>query len=211
MSRIDQVGGSDGVPAVALFPAHASTHLHDRLRQGTRVAHERVEAAFDLTAATNGRDSYVAGLIKLHRAYAGLIRALSSLPPQPTANAAALAQVSLDRLDADLAALNAGASGDDTLTISIPGADGVLGCEYVMRGSSLGGLVIFKLASNRLGVTQQHGGQFYFGDGPDTKTRWQEFQARLATEDALGSRADRVVEGALKTFAYFELALSANH
>lgn len=53
----------------------------------------------------------------------------------------------------------------------------VVGCLYVLEGSTLGGQFISKLLRQRLGITQETGGRFFTGYADQTGARWREFGA----------------------------------
>jgi len=190
-----------------------ATSLHTRLRQETRVAHERVEQAFDLPSATGQVETYVAALTMMHSAYCELWRELDRLSNNTITGVegqatALVAAVRIERLQEDLRTFGTVAATLPTPPFTLEDSDEALGCEYVMRGSALGGLVILKLAVANLGVTELQGGQFFYGDGHATKAIWSAFTDRLSHREAQGQEADRIVRGGVKTFELFEAALS---
>ena len=198
----------DGRAGLDLAP-HRS--LHDRLRQETRAAHEAVEQAFDMVRATETVDTYVAAMMKMHAAYAGVHAALQAMPSASGADAARSAKLAAERILGDLAFFGAHPGGIAPSQMTLRDAGEALGCEYVMRGSSLGGLVIFKFAATRLGITKEHGGSFFYGEGDATKSRWLDFQSRLSKVRDDDSFGDQVVLGALKTFDHFAMMLGERH
>ena len=57
--------------------------------------------------------------------------------------------------------------------INSPGA--LIGCFYVLAGSSLGGRVIFRQLQISLAVDEQNGAKFFAGHGEQTMDKWHEF------------------------------------
>lgn len=51
----------------------------------------------------------------------------------------------------------------------------LIGCLYVLEGSTLGGRVIYKQLQNALKLNQQTGGRFFAGHGELTMPMWQAF------------------------------------
>jgi heme oxygenase len=182
--------------------------LRSRLKQETRMAHERVEQAFDLSSATGQVETYIVALTMMHGAYCGLRRELGRLSDNAMVEAEGEAATRVDRLRKDLRAFGVVAAPLPATPFTLEDSDEALGCEYVMRGSALGGLVILKRAIANLNVTEQQGGQFFYGDGQATKAIWSAFTDRLSHRAAQGPEADRIVRGAIKTFELFEGALS---
>lgn len=81
----------------------------------------------------------------------------------------------MDDLAADLAFLDLPppAPAWDGPLIDSPGA--LIGCFYVLAGSTLGGRVIFRQLQASLAVNDQNGAKFFAGHGEQTMAKWQEF------------------------------------
>jgi heme oxygenase len=182
--------------------------LAARLRLETQQAHERVELSFDLTAAAARVDTYFAGLCKLKCAYLAIGAALDRLSCGVALEARQEVRIRIESLQDDIRAFNLSEPSFPRLEFMLEDASEALGCEYVIRGSALGGIVIFKLAATKLGITQQHGGRFFYGEGPETHQKWSNFWEFLSSLDGDNMRADRAVHGAIKTFDHFERALA---
>ena len=82
----------------------------------------------------------------------------------------------------------------------------VLGCLYVIEGSTLGGQIITRHLQANLGITPETGGAFFAGYGAETGARWQAFGAMI-TEAARFGGADEIVASANRTFETLELWL----
>lgn len=75
------------------------------------------------------------------------------------------------------------------------------GCLYVIEGATLGGQIIIKNLSTRLGLTANSGASFFDGYGPQTGSSWKAFCAAVPAQgdDAPGGR-DAMLESANLTF-----------
>jgi heme oxygenase len=51
----------------------------------------------------------------------------------------------------------------------------LIGSLYVLEGATRGGAVIFRRMQRVLGVTKDHGGQFFYGHGDQSDQQWQDF------------------------------------
>lgn len=76
-----------------------------------------------------------------------------------------------------------------------------LGALYVLEGSTLGGAVISKMVTGRLGLTTQEGVSFFHSYGEETWAMWEKFKIVL---DAVPEDArEMVIVGADETFVKF--------
>ena len=75
---------------------------------------------------------------------------------------------------------------------------------YVLEGSTLGGRVILRQLTPRLGVRAGEGASFLAGYGEDTGKHFKAFGEALRTFVAREGGLDRIVAGARATFASFE-------
>ncbi len=82
----------------------------------------------------------------------------------------------------------------------------ILGCLYVIEGSTLGGQVITRHLQANLGITPETGGAFFAGYGAKTGSRWQAFGAMITAAARFGGE-DEIVASANRTFETLELWL----
>lgn len=75
-----------------------------------------------------------------------------------------------------------------------------LGMAYVIEGSTLGGRVILKHLSPRLGVTEIHGAIFFAGYGNETGPMWKQFLEALTQFASSQDKGAQVIEGAVAGF-----------
>ena len=73
-----------------------------------------------------------------------------------------------------------------------------LGSLYVMEGSTLGGQVIMRNVTLRLGFDDRFGCSYFAGHGANTGAMWRSFLARL--DEAPTAEAERIANGASATF-----------
>lgn len=84
-----------------------------------------------------------------------------------------------------------------------------MGAMYVMEGSTLGGVVIYKHISKILGLTNERGASYFFGYGNTTGSNWKTFVNTLtqyATENNVGQQltnsAENTFENIYNWFAH---------
>lgn len=79
----------------------------------------------------------------------------------------------------------------------------VLGCVYVLEGSTLGGRMIAGHLAQHLGVVPGQGASFFSPYGDELMPRWRSFQQRLAELANSATPEDRIIDGARATFISF--------
>lgn len=172
--------------------------LAQRLRDETRAAHERVEAALDWENRVSTRAGYADLLARLHGFHAGFEAAAEELVEPEFLAPRRKAHL----LRADLAALGWTPEAVEALPVrreDFADRAALFGAMYVLEGAHLGGQIIARHVAARLGLTPETGLAFYIGYGPRTGALWRAFQERLETESS-GTSGDAVVAGAHRTF-----------
>ncbi len=86
--------------------------------------------------------------------------------------------------------------------LSTPGK--LLGCFYVIEGSTMGGQMITKKLSQSLELTLEEGLSYFYSYGPDARTRWSEFREQLLEAGQDESRQQEIAESAIETFRLLE-------
>ena len=84
----------------------------------------------------------------------------------------------------------------------------LLGCLYVIEGSTLGGMVIQQHLQANLGVTREEGCAFFNAYGPETREKWQGFRAVMLSATARFGGEDAIVLTARRTFETLDRWLS---
>ena len=83
-----------------------------------------------------------------------------------------------------------------------------LGFSYVMKGSRLGGKVIYKHIHRNLGFSEQSGAGYILDAGNDTFADWKRFLAALSDFAVENNCTDEIIAGAIAGFSaihyYFE-------
>ena len=191
----------------------AANNLRTRLREATAQIHERLHGHAGLGAAASGamtREDYrllLARLWGFHRAFEGAL--------DDAARSLGLDIVMADRarapmLEADLMTLGLGAAE----IAQLPCCDHIfrptdeasfMGALYVVEGSTLGGVQIARALSGLCGGSEGEGRKFFLGYGERHGVMWRGFLARLDAFAGDGAREASAVDGAVKTFADFEI------
>lgn len=179
--------------------------LAQRLRDDTREAHDRIEAALDWERRVATREGYADLLARLHGFHAGFEAAAEGLAEPELIEPRRKAH----HLRADLAALGWSEARIARLPVrqaALAGRADLFGTMYVLEGAHLGGQIIARHVAATLGLTPATGLAFYTGYGPATGALWRGFQDRLEAEFP-GAAGDAVVAGAHRAFETMRLWL----
>jgi heme oxygenase (biliverdin-IX-beta and delta-forming) len=178
--------------------------LLEMVRAATRTRHAQIEEALNIERGAWTNDRYV-GFLRATLSVVGPIASSIDQHLRLHLDVAGAQSRAARRLEQDLDSL----AGGQVLThppslpaISTPAH--AFGAAYVLEGSRLGGEVIARVLSGRLGLSDRHMTYLRPHDGPIGR-RWHAFGSSL---DAYGRRADRqawdaVIETALVVFAAF--------
>lgn len=90
--------------------------------------------------------------------------------------------------------------------VDSPGA--LIGCLYVLEGSTLGGRVIYRCLASSLGVTPTAGGRFFHGRGEATPACWESFRD-FATRHCAPTDLPAAVRAACDLFAAYSNLLDS--
>lgn len=173
----------------------------DRLKQSTRVHHDRVEARVRVLEPGFTPGEYRELLACMWGFYGPVEARLSAtgIWQELTLNAAARGKVSL--LEQELAARGIGRDALARLPVctDLPALHGVpraLGCMYVLEGATLGGAVIARHLERTWGIRSAFFGSY----GSATGAMWKAFGRALAAYEAKTGSGDQIVDGACETF-----------
>lgn len=173
-------------------------NVHQRLKQATSSYHVQIEQT-PLLAKIMSPDITMAEYSVLLQKFYGYIH-----PSEIKIKSTPWVSLLSDReksplLVNDLAALN------HTPTLhfceNLPpliNAEQVLGYLYVMEGATLGGQIITKMISRRLGTTAEKQGTYFYGYGKETKAKWDEFCILL--NDVNFTQEVAIIESASLTY-----------
>ena len=187
--------------------------VRTRLREATAQIHERLHGHDGLGAAASGaltRHDYrllLARLWGFHKAFEVVLDE-------------AARRLSLDLNMADRA--RAPMLEEDLMTLGLdareiaqlPRCDHIfrpfdeaafMGALYVVEGSTLGGIQIARALSSLFGGSEGEGRKFFLGYGARHSIMWRCFLAQLDAFAGDEAREAAAVEGAVKTFADFEI------
>jgi heme oxygenase len=85
----------------------------------------------------------------------------------------------------------------------------VLGVLYVLEGATLGGQVVLRWLTERLGLSATDGAQFFSSYGPRVGLMWRAYLETLEHFGVDPDVGDRIESAALSTFAVFGQWMSA--
>lgn len=83
-----------------------------------------------------------------------------------------------------------------------------IGALYVIEGSTLGGEVICRMVSQRLGVYPEPGFKFFSGYGEDTAQMWEDFKNFINSKSWTPEEEDEIINTAGYTFGSFKQVLA---
>jgi heme oxygenase len=170
----------------------------EALRAGTDDVHRRLEASLPLVRPDLTEHGYHAVLGRFWGLVAPLEEALDRagvpLADWPERRKAAL-------LEADLPAVDALPRCGDLPPLD--GDDAVLGCLYVLEGSTLGGRHVAAHVERTLGVGAV-GTRYFRSYGGAVGARWRAFRAGVARRADAGGDVPAMVGSARATFEAFD-------
>ena len=174
--------------------------LRDVLRLATSKSHERLHQHKGLSAVAAGTidlSAYTALLCRLYGFHQSFELAAQPLPERTR------------WLEIDLATLGVDAAmlpklPRCTVFPALASPDYLLGANYVVEGSALGGRGLARQLDGLLGTGTIAGRRFFSGHGTETGEIWRSYLAQLsAASTAAGPRA-AIIKGAVETFTIFE-------
>jgi heme oxygenase len=196
---------SVALEAAAGALAAGSPTILQRLRQETAQQHAALEARLPLLDGSLTRDAYRHLLGRFWGYYAPLEACLLGVMQRHALDFDYTVRQKTPLLERDLQALGV-AAGSMPRCASLPALAELaqlLGCLYVIEGSTLGGRLITQRLSGHLALRADSGGAFFSGYGAATAARWHEFGLFMtATALPLGRDA-MIVAGANDTFRTF--------
>lgn len=175
------------------------------LREGTKDEHQSIEKVMPFFRPGFTKEEYV-DLMRANRGfYLPLERKLMASEYLKSKGFDYEARMKSTMIDKDLKALNTTAGQDECTDLpELDSAEAILGCLYVLEGSTLGGQVISKQIQEKLNITPETGGAFYNSYGPQIGMQWQSFIKFLGAEVVSPEKIEPTVTAAKKTFKAME-------
>ena len=173
------------------------------LRDATRLAHARIEAALPVLDPELSRGSYTRVIQAFYGFYAPLEPCLALALPAEGAALALEQRAKVPLLVTDLIALGRTPSEVDVLPQCrrLPGvasASHAIGVLYVFEGATLGGQIIRKHLRARLDIDPSSGAAFFSGYLDATRAMWMQFVDHVERSSSLV--LDEAVVAAVDTF-----------
>lgn len=78
----------------------------------------------------------------------------------------------------------------------------LLGCLYVLEGSTLGRMMLWKNISEHLNLDPKKGGNFFYGTGEKTRENWKQFCQLLTNEANEEQEEGACIQTAICTFCH---------
>jgi heme oxygenase len=83
-----------------------------------------------------------------------------------------------------------------------------MGMMYVVEGSTLGGMVLYKHISKVLGLSASSGASYFYGYGQQTGSMWKRFVSAMAAYAVEHNCEEEMISAATQTFTNIDLWLS---
>ncbi|MGY6214427.1 biliverdin-producing heme oxygenase [Methylolobus aquaticus] len=181
----------------------AAEALWNRFKMATAAQHRRVERTFPILEPTLTRADYRFWLARLHGFYGPLEAVLEPWAPEMAIDWPARRKAL--HLQADLGHLGLSAEAIAALPhcAALPAVGDLaaaFGVTYVLEGATLGGRLIARQLSARLGVAAGAGADFFSAYGDEVDARWLAFRLRLAAAVAAPALEARAIDAACDTF-----------
>ena len=174
--------------------------LRDILRSATSKSHERLHQHEGLSAVAAGTidlSAYTALLCRLYGFHHSFELAAQPLPERTR------------WLEIDLATLGVDAAmlpklPRCTVFPALASPDYLLGANYVVEGSALGGRGLARQLDGLLGTGTIAGRRFFSGHGTETGEIWRSYLAQLSAASTAAAPRAAIIKGAVETFTIFE-------
>lgn len=178
-----------------------------KLKESTKIQHERLEKKVNLMSQTLSIDQYKHIITKFHRFYSYVEPKILSFELEEFGydfnKRSRLKLLEQDIKKLDLQPL---ASWQGPPLLESVGE--VFGCLYVIEGSSLGGKIIGQHLKEKLGLTAESGASFFNIYGAETGKMWKEFGNIIESFSLKYQNDDQIIKGAIDTFQGFEECLT---
>ncbi|MEO8991613.1 MAG: biliverdin-producing heme oxygenase [Nitrosospira sp.] len=190
--------------------------LRDELRSSTRLQHDAIENTLNIMRIDVTMADYVAYLCCYYGYYRALEYRLIAGDSSYCNNALKLnARQKLERLAADINRL-CGTKSLARIPIcpyppTITEATDVVGCSYVIEGSTLGAMIMYRHLHKCLGVSSNNGASFVYGYGESTTIQWKRFVEAIEAMDFDAAERKKCVEAAVATFDTMKVWLTTAH
>lgn len=79
----------------------------------------------------------------------------------------------------------------------------LLGCIYVLEGSTMGRIMMWHNLSNQLSLQSDKGGRFFYGAGEKVKDKWNQFREFLEKQANKEQEQKECIQAAVDTFYSF--------
>lgn len=177
-----------------------------KLKEATKVQHERLESIVNLVDENLSMENYKQTLLRFYRFYDAIEPKLAKFELENFGYHLSKRR-RLPLLKTDLQKLGATRELEDIPKWQgLPSLDTIgeaFGSLYVIEGSSLGGQVILRHLKTRLGLDSENGASFFDIYGSETGKMWKEFGEIITRFSEDYKNDDEIIKGAVETFDGF--------
>lgn len=191
--------------------SYARDSMLVQLKHETSEYHRKLETESGIWAMLSSYTRYRHLISRMFGIYSTLESRLQRVPGLARHLPDVSARWKMPMLEADLAALGVNAKSCLAIreTLDFAHVAAAFGCFYVLEGSTLGGQLISRQVHAQLGLTPEHGCQFFSSYGANIGQMWMRFGQSLEFF-AMSNDAHRrdIVVGALNTFEFMSYWLT---
>jgi heme oxygenase (biliverdin-IX-beta and delta-forming) len=182
--------------------------LMSRFKAETHHLHQQISqqrSASDMLSASITREEYTSFLARFYGIYQPLETLISAAPEWQQIDFDVQARCKAKHLYSDLVTLGYTAEEFHTLPMctdlpNIQHFAHVIGCMYVLEGSTLGGQLITRHMRSRFGFDETNGCRFFSSYGAQIGPMWKAFGAFVETQARDQAFGDAAVAAASDTF-----------
>lgn len=180
-----------------------------RLRGETATAHQNIEEAVNIENNTKNLSSY----IRILELFYGFYKPIEDILYSSKLIEESFLQMPRRRktqwLINDLEHLGFSTSQITKLSLckvlpTLQTQHQLMGCLYVLEGSTLGGQIISGHLHRNLGITSTNGGQFFNSYGTKVGLMWRQFMAVLSRYATASCYEAEIIAAANETFSCFQ-------
>lgn len=176
------------------------------LRRATREIHEKLEGqnlAKKIIDHSISKEEYILLLIQNYKAYLAAEAAIQRIYPN-------FEKIRTSKLEKDLYNLDVKISEIRPLDFQCEDTSEALGAQYVVEGSSMGGMLISKEMEN-CPALQSLPEQYFFSRNRDVIKSWNVFQKKFQKKDFSEEEIKSAQAKAIATFTLFERAFETEY
>ena len=182
--------------------------LSEKLKENTKIAHIELEKVLvQKIKSIDTTNDYLEILIYFYRFFAPLEKTVISQLEDSLTDVAQRRKMEWILEDVNYFSASRPKISVYPHTPEISNPLQAIGALYVIEGSTLGGQVICKMVSQRLGIDPENGFSFFSGYGERTASMWEKFKNFINSRSWTPEEEKEVINAAERTFTSFKQSI----